>query len=162
ADQRIPYGNEILQYGELRLPSGEASVPLIVLVHGGCWRAQYDMKHVLPAAAALVKEGFATWTIEYRRIGDPSGGWPGTFDDVARAVDHVRAIATRFPRIDTTRVILIGHSSGGQLALWAASRKQNETAGLFRSSIPPLKVVGVVSLAGITDLVAFGAGTGGC
>ncbi|MEP6732222.1 MAG: alpha/beta fold hydrolase [bacterium] len=161
-DQRIAYGSETLQFGELRLPPGSDPAPLIVLMHGGCWRSQYDLKHVGAAAEALAKEGFVVWSIEYRRIGDLNGGWPGTFDDVAHAVDYVTRLAAQYPRIDTTRVVLMGHSAGGQLALWAASRKQNEQSGLFRSSIAPLKVAGVVSLAGITDLVEFGAGTGGC
>lgn len=162
ADHRIAYGSETLQFGELRLPRGTEPVPLVVLIHGGCWRSQYDLKHVGHAAAALVQEGFGVWTIEYRRIGDANGGWPGTFDDIAHAVDYVRMLADQFPQIDTSRVVLMGHSAGGQLALWAASRKQNETAGLFRSAIAPLKVAGVVSLAGITDLAEYGAGTGGC
>ena len=162
ADHHIEYGTDVLQFGELRLPSGKDSVPLIVLIHGGCWRAQYDLKHVAAASAALVKEGIATWTIEYRRVGDPGGGWPGTFDDISRAVDHVRALAMQFPRIDTARVVLMGHSAGGQLALWAASRRQNEMTGLFRSSRPPLSIAGVVSLAGITDLAEYGAVPGGC
>jgi len=162
AEHRIAYGSEMLQFGELRLPVVSERVPLIVLIHGGCWRSQYDLKHVGGTAAALVKEGFAVWTIEYRRVGDANGGWPGTFDDIAHAVDHVRRLGTEFPQIDTERVVLMGHSAGGQLALWAASRKQNETVGLFRSSIPPLKVAGVVSLAGITDLADYGTGAGGC
>ena len=162
ADHRIAYGAEPLQFGELRLPKGADSVPLVVLIHGGCWRSQYDLKHVGLAAAALTEEGFAVWTIEYRRLGDANGGWPGTFDDISHAVDHVRRLSAEYPRIDTNRVVLMGHSAGGQLALWAASRKQNETTGLFRSSIAPLKVAGVVSLAGITDLVEFGKGTAGC
>ncbi len=162
ADHHIAYGTDLLQFGELRLPSGSDSVPLVVLIHGGCWRAQYDLKHVAAASAALANEGFATWTIEYRRVGDPGGGWPGTFDDISQAVDHVRALGLQFHRIDTTRVVLVGHSAGGQLALWAASRRQNELTGLFRSSRPPLPVVGVVSLAGITDLAEFGATPGGC
>ena len=162
ADHHIAYGTDPLQFGELRLPRGGEAVPLVVVIHGGCWRAQYDLKHVAAASAALVTDGFATWTVEYRRVGDPGGGWPGTFDDVAHAVDHVRALAMQFPRIDTTRVVLMGHSAGGQLALWAASRRQNETTGLFSSSRPPLPVVGVVSLAGITDLAEFGAAPGGC
>ena len=162
ADHHIAYGTDPLQFGELRLPSGGDFVPLIVLIHGGCWRAQYDLKHVAAASAGLVMEGFATWTIEYRRVGDPGGGWPGTFDDISHAVDHVRALHLQFARIDTARVVLMGHSAGGQLALWAASRKQNEMTGLFRSSRPPLTVVGVVSLAGITDLAEFGATAGGC
>jgi acetyl esterase/lipase len=162
ADHRIAYGSETLQFGELRLPEGSEPVPLVVLIHGGCWRSQYDLKHLAGAAAALAKEGFAVWTIEYRRIGDANGGWPGTFDDIAHAVDYVRRLGAQFPRIDTARVVLMGHSAGGQLALWAASRKQNETTGLFRSAIAPLKVAGVVSLAGITDLADFGTGAGGC
>ncbi|MDB4915135.1 MAG: alpha/beta hydrolase [Gemmatimonadetes bacterium] len=163
ADQRIAYGSEPLQFGELRLPNdGNATVALVVLIHGGCWQAQYDMKHVSAVAAALVKEGVAVWTIEYRRVGDVGGGWPGTFDDVGRAVDHVRALAAGHPRIDLTRVVLMGHSAGGQLALWAASRKQNEMNGLYPSSMPPLPVAGVISLAGITDLAAYGAGAGSC
>ncbi len=162
ADHRIQYGQDVLQFGELRLPAGTDPAPLVVFIHGGCWRSQYDLKHVAPAAAALAKEGFATWTIEYRRVGDPGGGWPGTFDDISRAVDHVRALALQFPRIDTARVVLMGHSAGGQLALWAASRKQNETTGLFRSSKPPLPIIGVVGLAAITDLVEYGGSPGGC
>ncbi|MEP7000255.1 MAG: alpha/beta hydrolase [bacterium] len=162
ADHRIPYGKDVTQFGELRLPESGELVPLVVLIHGGCWRAQYDLKHVGSTAVALVKDGFATWTIEYRRLGDTSGGWPGTFDDVSQAVDYVRTLATQFPRIDTTRVVLMGHSAGGQLALWAASRKQNESTGIYRSSRPPLAVAGVVSLAGITDLAEYGAISTGC
>ena len=162
ADHRIAYGSDPLQVGELRLPGGADSVPLVVLIHGGCWRAQYDLKHVAAASAALAADGFATWTIEYRRVGDPGGGWPGTFDDISVAVDHVRALILQFPRIDSARVVLMGHSAGGQLALWAASRKQNELTGLFRSSRPPLPVAGVISLAGITDLIEYGATTTGC
>jgi acetyl esterase/lipase len=161
-DHRIAYGSETLQFGELRLPRWSEPTPLVVFIHGGCWRSQYDLKHLGGAAAALVEEGFAVWTIEYRRIGDANGGWPGTFDDIANAVDHVRKLGAQFPSIDTNRVVLMGHSAGGQLALWAASRKQNEQAGLFRSSIPPLKVAGVVSLAGITDLAEYGTGADGC
>ena len=162
ADHRIAYGADPLQYGELRLPAGSAHVPLVVIIHGGCWRSQYDLKHVASAAAALVKEGFATWTIEYRRVGDPGGGWPGTFDDIPRAVDHVRALALQYPRLDTMRVILMGHSAGGQLALWAASRKQNDSSSIFRTSKPPLPILGVVALAPITDLAEYGAAPGGC
>ena len=162
ADHRIAYGEAPLQFGELRMPAGTDSVPLVVLIHGGCWRSQYDVRHVAPAAAEIARQGMAVWTVEYRRIGDPGGGWPGTFDDIAHAVDHVRRLSAQFPRIDTNRVVLMGHSAGGQLALWAASRKQNEMTGLFRSAIAPFKVAGVVSLAGITDLAEYGAGSGGC
>lgn len=161
-DAVVSYGVELLQYGELRLPTGRDRVPLVVLLHGGCWQAEYDLHHVRGAAHALVEAGIATWTPEYRRLGDAGGGWPGTFDDVARAVDFVRVLAQQHSRIDTTRIVLMGHSAGGQLALWAATRRQAEINGLFVSSEAPLPVSGVVSLAGITDLAAYGGAPGGC
>ena len=162
ADHRIAYGALPLQFGELRLPAGGDRVPIVVFIHGGCWRAQYSLAHVAAASAALAADGYATWTIEYRRLGDAGGGWPGTFDDVALAVDHVRALAAQFPRLDTTRVVLMGHSAGGQLALWAASRAVADASGPLHSSGAPLAVAGVVSLAGITDLATFGATSSGC
>ncbi len=162
ADTKASYGSEALQFGELRLPSGDKPAAVVVLIHGGCWRAQYDIKHTAGAAAALAKDGFAVWSIEYRRVGDVGGGWPGTFDDVSRAVDYVGELAKQYPRLDLSRVVLMGHSAGGQLALWAASRKEGEQNGLYMSGHPPVSVKGVVSLAGITDLAAYGAATGGC
>ena len=162
ADHRMTYGALPLQFGELRLPAGNGRVPVVVFIHGGCWRAQYDLAHVASASAALAADGYATWTIEYRRLGDSGGGWPGTFDDVALAVDHVRSLAAQFPQLDTTRVVLMGHSAGGQLALWAASRAVTDTSSPLRSSGAPLAVSGVVSLAGITDLAQYGATSTGC
>lgn len=144
------------------MPEGNGRLPVVVFIHGGCWRAQYGLAHVASAAAALTADGYATWTIEYRRLGDGGGGWPGTFDDVALAVDHVRALAAQFPRLDTTRVVLMGHSAGGQLALWAASRTAADAAGPLHQSGSPLTVAGVVSLAGITDLAQYGATSSGC
>lgn len=152
AAQRISYGKETLQFGELRMPVGSAPVALVVFIHGGCWQAEYNLDHTRPAAAALVREGYAVWSPEYRRVGDAGGGWPGTFEDVGHAVDFVRVIARDNPRIDTTRVIVAGHSAGGQLSLWLASRTE---AGAF-------KPAGVVSLAGITDMAAYGAAPGSC
>ncbi len=156
--QRIAYGADPLQFGELRLPEGSGPAPVVVLVHGGCWQAEYTLAHLGGAAAALAREGFAVWSIEYRRIGDPGGGWPGTFQDVARGVDHLRVLAAASPRLDTARVVLAGHSAGGQLALWAASRR----AGGEPGGASPLRAAGVVSLAGITDLRAYGAAPGDC
>ncbi len=153
ADARIPYGTDPLQFGELRLPAGtNGKVPLIVLIHGGCWQANYNLDHTRGAAVALTKEGYAIWTPEYRRLGDTGGGWPGTFDDIAHAVDYVRELAKTYPQLDTTRVIAMGHSAGGHLALWSATR----------TDASALKLKGVVSLAGIADVGAYAAMTGSC
>lgn len=158
AGQRIPYGTDPLQFGELRLPEGSGPAPVVVLVHGGCWQNAYTLSHLAGAAEALRRAGFAVWAIEYRRLGDPGGGWPGTFQDVARGVDHLRTLAAIVPRLDTARVVLTGHSAGGQLALWAASRRPGDPLG----GASPLRAAGVVSLAGITDLRTYGAAPGGC
>src|SRR5688572_28750627 len=169
ADHREPYGPGPLQFGELRLPARtDRRVPLVVLVHGGCWRSAYDLRHVAAAAEAIPLDGYAVWVPEYRRDGDEGGGWPGTFDDIAAAVDHVRVLAARYPAIDSTHVVLASHSAGGSLVLWAASRRAGDESlgtGAARPSAPsppPLRVAGIVSLAGITDLAAYGAATGSC
>lgn len=123
ADHIISYGEDDLQYGELRLPDGPGPYPVIVLIHGGCWLAQYDIAHIRKLAAALTKAGIATWTIEYRRVGDPGGGWPGTFDDVANATDHLLMLAGQHD-LDLDRVLVAGHSAGGHLAIWLGNRPQ--------------------------------------
>ena len=160
ADHRIAYGNDSLQFGELRLPDGPGAHPVVIVIHGGCWRAEYDVKHVGPLSAALTANGIATWTPEYRRIGNDGGGWPGTFEDVARGADFVRELASRYP-LDLKRVVTLGHSAGGHLALWLAARKNLPRASVLYSA-DPLPVSGVVSLAGITDLRAYSAGAGYC
>lgn len=161
ADHRESYGADPLQFGELRLPAGGAGPhPVAVLLHGGCWRSEYDLGHVAPVSEALARAGVAVWTPEYRRIGDPGGGWPGTFQDVAAATDHLRHLAERFP-LDLSRVVLVGHSAGGHLALWLAARGEL-AAGSELARPDPLPVRGVVSLAGITDLREYAAGTGNC
>lgn len=167
-DHREGYGPAPLQFGELRLPRRTTErAPVVVLIHGGCWRSAYDLTHVAAAAAALAQAGYAVWVPEYRRVGDDGGGWPGTFNDIAHAVDYVRTLATRYPVMDTARVVLAGHSAGGHLALWAASRRASDApldtpANASTPGQTPLRAVGVVSLAGITDLVAYGAEPRGC
>ncbi|MDQ3309402.1 MAG: alpha/beta hydrolase [Gemmatimonadota bacterium] len=160
ADHRIAYGSDSLHFGELRLPRGPGPHPLVVVIHGGCWRSQYNLEHISSASAALTRAGYATWTLEYRRIGNPGGGWPGTFQDVAQGTDYVRALAQRFP-LDLDRVVLMGHSAGGHLALWLAARRNLPRESVLRSP-DPLPVRGVVSLAGITDLRSYGAAPGSC
>lgn len=161
ADRRESYGDEPHQFGELRFPPAmNAKCPVVVFIHGGCWESTCDLTHVAGAVHALANEGYIVWVPEYRRLGNQGGGWPGTFEDIANAVDHLRTLAASIPEIDLARVILAGHSAGGQLALWACSRRAGETpSGKARS---PLPVVGVVGLASITDLATYGAAVGGC
>jgi acetyl esterase/lipase len=150
ADHRLYYGDDPLQFGDLRLPHGRGPHPLVIWIHGGFWRAQYDLAHAGHPSAALTAEGIATWNIEYRRIGNPGGGWPGTFLDVAAAADHVRRLAGEYD-LDLGRTIAAGHSAGGHLALWLAARSRIPyTSPLFQPD--PLSMRAAVSLAGAVDL----------
>lgn len=150
ATMRLAYGNAEQQFGDLRLPQASAPWPVVLLVHGGYWRARYDLAYFGHAAAALTERGYATWNIEYRRVGDDGGGWPGTFVDVAAAADYVEQLAQRFP-IDLQHIIVLGHSAGGHLALWLAGRRHLPTTShLYQPQ--PLMVRGVISLAGVCDL----------
>lgn len=159
-DQRISYGNDPLNFGDLRLPSGPGPHPVAVVIHGGCWRSENDLRHISHLSAALTRAGIATWTLEYRRVGDEGGGWTGTFSDVAGGADYLRALAKRFP-LDLSRVILVGHSAGGQLALWLAARRNLPRQSRLYSE-NPLPVRGIVSLAGITDLRSFSVASAYC
>jgi acetyl esterase/lipase len=152
ADFRLSYGPDPLHIGDLRLPSGAGPHPLVVVVHGGFWRNRYDLEHIGHVCAALTARGLATWNIEYRRIGDPGGGWPGTFLDAGRATDYVRELAPRF-NLDLDRTVTAGHSAGGHLALWLAARPRLDPASELATP-DPLRVRGAVSLAGVADLRA--------
>jgi acetyl esterase/lipase len=150
ADHVIPYGKDPLQFGQLRLPEGAGLHPVIIVIHGGCWLAEYDLKHISPLATALTKEGFVTWSLEYRRVGNEGGGWPNTFLDVAHGADYLRELAKKYP-LDLNRVITLGHSAGGHLALWLAARhKLPSDSPLHLDSLIPIH--GVISLAGVGDL----------
>ncbi len=154
--QKIAYGSEPLQFGELRVPPGTGPFPLLMLVHGGCWLSDFDYVHARPLAEAITRAGYATWTIEYRRLGDAGGGWPNTFLDVGLALDHLRTLAAQQP-LDLQRVIVAGHSAGGQLALWLASRARLPTGSALHVA-NPLAVTGVIGLAPITDLATYRIG----
>jgi acetyl esterase/lipase len=133
------YGEKRSQFGELFLPGGDGPHPVAVVIHGGFWRAQYGRKLMRPLCEDLRARGWAAWNLEYRRLGRLSGGgWPRTFDDVAAGIDHLAEIPAP---LDLGRVVTIGHSAGGHLAAWAATRPQ-----------PRVPVTGVVSQAGVVDL----------
>lgn len=146
---RMAYGKASSQFGDLRIPGGRGPHPVVLVVHGGSWATGSDLDLMLPICEALAREGFATWNIEYRRVGNPGGGWPGTFLDVAAATDHLRVLARKHP-LDLRRVTTLGHAAGGQLALWAAGRRWIRDGELYHPS--PLRVQGAVSLAGVLDL----------
>ncbi|MEP6820978.1 MAG: alpha/beta hydrolase [Chthoniobacterales bacterium] len=157
--ERIPYGDGPQQFGELRLPKGEGPFPVIVLIHGGCWQSAFDYVYITRLAAWLTERGVATWTIEYRRIGDEGGGWPGTFLDAANATDALREIAKKAP-IDLEHVYAAGHSAGGHLALWLATRaKLPDSSELYRKD--PVNIRGVLGLAAIGNLAAYRVGPPG-
>jgi acetyl esterase/lipase len=153
ADHRVAYGPDPLQFGDLRLPEGAGPHPVAVVLHGGCWLAEYDLGYTAAFAEALAGRGLAVWSPEYRRIGDDGGGWPGTFTDVAAGIDHLRELAANHS-LDLDRVVLVGHSAGGHLALWAAARHGLDPSDPIRGA-DPLPIRGVVSLAGIADLEAY-------
>jgi len=150
---RIPYGEDPLQYGHLRLPEGMGPHPVVVFIHGGCWLSAYDIGHVGPLEEALAGAGYAVWSLEYRRVGNIGGGWPGTFLDIAAGVDHLPTLATEYP-LDLDRVIASGHSAGGHLALWVASRPWVPKSSELYSA-KPLLVHGVLALAPAPDLEAL-------
>ncbi len=150
ADARLRYGPDPLNFGDLRLPTGNGPRPVVIVIHGGFWRAKYDLEHTGHLCAALTAGGYATWNIEYRRIGNMGGGWPGTFEDVAMGAKHVRELAAKY-NLDLNRVVTLGHSAGGHLALWLAGcHKIPQGDPLYVNQ--PLSVAGVVSLAGVGDL----------
>jgi len=149
AFQVVRYGREPDQFGELWRAPGPSPQAVVVLIHGGYWRARYrlDLMHAL--AGDLRSRGYTVWNLEYRRIGVSGGGWPGTFDDIAAGIDMLWSLAGYY-RLDPSRVTVVGHSAGGHLALWASARQQL-AASWGRPRVVP---VHAVALAGVCDLVA--------
>ncbi len=137
-DARIAYGPETSQFADLRVPHGHGPHPVAIVIHGGYGRAAYNLDHVSHLCGALTEAGVATWRLEYRRLGNAGGGWPGTFDDLRAGAAHLAAIAAAHG-LDMSRVTAAGHSAGGQIALWLGAEK----------AIPLRRVV---ALAGVADL----------
>jgi len=141
ADARLAYGTDTNQFLDLRLPASKekskAPFPVIINIHGGFWRAKYNLDHAGHLCAALTAKGLATANLEYRRVGNEGGGWPGTFADIRSAYHFLVQNAQRH-NLDSTRIVLMGHSAGGQLALCLAAHERSVTR--------------VISLAGVVDL----------
>jgi len=167
-DVTAAYGDHPDQVIDFYVPRTEAGpggpVPLVVVLHGGAWRAPYDRRHITPFAGYLARRGFAVANVEYRRgegSSDPgaaqvAGRWPETFDDVAAALDALPALArTAVPQADARRTVLTGHSAGGHLALWAAARHLLPADAPWRTG-DPTSLRGVVALAPIADFEVAG------
>jgi acetyl esterase/lipase len=148
---QIAYGVEALQFGHLYLPDKDGPHPVALLIHGGFWRARYDLSLMHGLAQDLAQRGVAAWNIEYRRVGDTGGGWPGTLLDVAMAADYLHTLHLTY-QLDMQRVITVGHSAGGHLALWLATRPRLPKDNPLTYTTTPLLLKGVVSLAGVADL----------
>jgi acetyl esterase/lipase len=137
ADARVAYGSDANQFVDLRMPKGKGTHALAIVIHGGFWRAKYDLGYAGHLCAALATKGIATANLEYRRVGNTGGGWPGTFADVRAGYQFLLQNAQKYG-FDARRVLLIGHSAGGQLGFCLAARESGVKA--------------VVSLAGVVDL----------
>jgi acetyl esterase/lipase len=156
ADERIAYGPGPLHYADLRLPGARGPHPVVVFVHGGRWKAEYDLQHTALACTALTRRGLATWNVEYRRLGHADGGSPMTLRDVGAATDFLRQVAPAH-HLDLERVVVAGHSSGGHLALWLAARHRIPPGDALHVA-DPLRPRAAVALAGIPDLLALREG----
>ncbi len=158
-DRAAPPPDLTLSYGPLpqhvvdvRLPAGQEPAALVVVVHGGFWKAAYDRAHAGPQSAALAAAGHVVATVEYRRVGALRRGWPRTFDDLALMADTVVGLlAAALPgRVDATRVCFVGHSAGGHLVAWLAARHRLPEGSPWRA--PAALPAAVVPLAGVLDL----------
>ena len=142
--ERFPYGRHRSQYAELFRPAGDGPHPVAVVIHGGFWKAAYGRKLMHPVCRDLAARGWAAWNLEYRRLGPfAGGGYPMTLDDVAAGID---ALADVPELLEDGRMVAIGHSAGGHLAAWAATRDD-----------PGVPLTGAVAQAGVVDLRAASA-----
>jgi acetyl esterase/lipase len=144
------YGADPSQYAELFLPNQRTHAGIVVIIHGGFWRAAYGAELGVPLARDLTQRGWTCWNLEYRRHGN-GGGWPETFEDVAAGIDQLAEVAADF-RLDLDRVVALGHSAGGHLAVWAAGRGNlpEDAPGAH----PKVRLTGVVSQSGLLNLGA--------
>lgn len=148
------YGADSLHFGELRLPAGPGPFPVGVVIHGGCWTSGFaTLRNTAPVASALTEQGIATWNIEYRQMGNPGAGWPGTFLDIGAGIDYLRVLAKQYP-IDLTRVVVVGHSAGGHLALWGAGRSRLPADSPIRGQ-DPLRIAAAIAIDGPGDVIGF-------
>ena len=143
----IAYGDHPDQVANLHLPAEDGGPwPCVALLHGGFWRTGWDRTLMTPLAADLARRGIAAWNVEYRRVGEEGGGWPGTFADVAAAIDRLAEVE----EVDVRRVATCGHSAGGHLALWLAGRHRLPAGAIGAG--PRVRPVAAIAQAGVCDL----------
>jgi acetyl esterase/lipase len=149
-DHVIRYGEDAAQVVDLYVPQGRGPFPTLIMIHGGCWSQPWDRTLMNWAADDLRRRGYAVWNIDYRTIGETRPtAYPALFEDVAAAADALREHGPRHG-LDLSRVVTIGHSAGGHLALWLAARRKLPS-GHFANR-DPLPIYGAISLGGLQDL----------
>ena len=148
-DYIISYGEDSSQFGSLWLPKGNNN-GTVIFIHGGCWMNEYDIEHAHAFATGLASAGYAVWSLEYRRTGDLGGGWPGTFMDIISGINKLSDLV-KFD-LNMERLVLMGHSAGGHLAILAGAR----------SDLLELKPSLVLGLAAITDVENYARGLNSC
>lgn len=156
------YGAAKSQVGDLYVPAPRSG-PVVCLLHGGFWRIPYGREELGPVAHDLVSRGFTVWNLEYRRLGEAGGGWPGTFQDVAAGIDHLATLDAEGVDLDLNRVVVVGHSAGGHLALWSGARQPDGPGEGFLPRARRVQPVAVAGLAAILDLArtfSLNAGNG--
>lgn len=148
---QVAYGAAPSQYAQLFRPEGSGPFPVVVLVHGGCWTVEFGgITQMRNVAGALAAQGIAVWNVEYRRVDEPGGGYPGTYQDMHAALDSLQQHASQY-QLDTSRIMAMGHSAGGQLVQWLAGRgKLPRTSPLYRDTFLPVN--NILSLGGLADL----------
>lgn len=153
--KRHAYGSAGSQFCELFLPEGDGPFPVAIVIHGGFWKSLYGRKLMWPLCQDLTRRGWAAWNLEYRRLGMRSGGgWPETFEDVAAGIDLLAQVPAP---LDLARVASVGHSAGGHLSLWAASRPGLPPG--MPGADPAVTIARAVSQAGVVNLrMAFQLG----
>ena len=148
-DYIISYGEDSSQFGSLWLPKGNNN-GTVIFIHGGCWMNEYDIEHAQAFATGLASAGYAVWSLEYRRTGDLGGGWPGTFMDIISGINKLSDLG-KFD-LNMERLVLMGHSAGGHLAILAGARPD----------LLELKPSLVLGLAAITNVETYARGTNSC
>ena len=156
----VAYGADASQFGELAIREETGKMPVVVLIHGGFWKVGFDLDLMRPLAADLNERGYATWNIEYRRVGESGGGFPNTLLDVAAAVDWL-ASSDQVARLDLDRVAVVGHSAGGHLALWVATHDVTPTGGPGTDpSVAPKLAIGLAAVVDLAEAADLYLGSG--